>query len=396
MCETDETGSQQTDEVPHLRQRLTELEALDAEHRQVEATLRERTDQMRQMMSAIHEVVWLRDTKTLEILYVNPAYEALWGRTCESLYKDPTSFVDAVHPDDKARVMQAIEKQREGIFFNEIYRIIRPDGSMRWVRGRTFPITNESGEVYRMVALVEDITARKQAEDESERLITELEAFAETVAHDLKNPLTMVMGYSDLLQQSLEPISNQKIEQNLQFILRAGSKMESIIDSLLLFAGVRKEAEVKVEPLDTASIVAEALSRLANQVAGARAQITMPDTWPSAIGYAPWIEEVWVNYLSNAIKYGGQPPLVMLGAHLQPDGRVRFWVSDNGRGLKAEEQLQLFMQYTRVNEISIEGYGLGLSIVRRIVERLGGEVGVESEGLPGRGSVFYFMLPGTA
>ena len=99
--------------------------------------------------------------------------------------------------------MQAIARQREGIFFNETYRIIRPDGSQRWVWGRTFPITDVSGEVYRIVALVEDITGRKLAEDENERLITELESFAETVAHDLKNPLTMLMGYTDLIQQSL-------------------------------------------------------------------------------------------------------------------------------------------------------------------------------------------------
>ena len=104
--------------------------------------------------------------------------------------------------------------------------------------------------------------------------------------------------------------------------------------------------------------MAEALSRLANQRTAARAEITMPDTWPIAIDYAPWIEGAWMNYLSNAIKYGGQPLSVAPGTHLQSDGRVRFWVSDNGRGPSAEEQVPLFMQFTRLNEIRIEGSGL--------------------------------------
>ena len=120
----------------------------------------------------------------------------------------------------------------------------------------------------------------------------------------------------------------------------------------------------------------------------------LPDHWPIALGYSPWIEEVWVNYISNAIKYGGRPPRVELGATVQADGMVRFWVRDDGSGLTPAEQAQLFVPFTRLNKTPAKGNGLGLSIVRRIVEKLGGQVGVESEGLPGRGCVFSFTLPG--
>jgi signal transduction histidine kinase len=144
-----------------------------------------------------------------------------------------------------------------------------------------------------------------------------------------------------------------------------------------------------------AAIVAEVRSRLADLIQQGKAEMVVPpaEAWPVAWGYAPWVEEVWVNYISNAIKYGGEPPRVELGASVQPDGMARFWVQDNGRGLSPEEQAKLFMPFTRLGQARVQGHGLGLSIVRRIVERLGGTAGVESEGIPGRGSLFYFTLP---
>ncbi|RMG87985.1 MAG: ATP-binding protein, partial [Chloroflexi bacterium] len=114
-------------------------------------------------------------------------------------------------------------------------------------------------------------------------------------------------------------------------------------------------------------------------------------SWPIAVGHAPWVEEVWSNYISNAVKYGGEPPQITIGAE-QEKNYVRFYVHDNGPGLDAQARSRLFAAGTRLAQHrALKGHGLGLSIVRRIVERLGGEVGVESE--PGQGSTFYFTLP---
>ena len=101
----------------------------------------------------------------------------------------------------------------------------------------------------------------------------------------------------------------------------------------------------------------------------------------------------WNNSLSNAIKYGGEPPRVELGATSRAEGMVSYWVQDNGRGLTREEQARLFIPFTRLNQVSADGQGLGLSIVQRIVTKLGGQVGVESKGIPGHGSRFSFTLP---
>ncbi len=218
----------------------------------------------------------------------------------------------------------------------------------------------------------------------------ELDAFAHTVAHDLKNPLTLLIGYSSLLQKRHAEMSNEDLGRYLNLMARGGRKMTNIIEELLLLASVRKVEEAEMVPLDMAGVVAEVQGRLASLIEEYQAEIVLPEGWPRALGYGPWVEEVWANYLSNAIKYGGQPPRVELGATEQADGFVRFWVGDNGAGLTPEEQARLFTPFTRLHHVRAEGHGLGLSIVQRIAEKLGGQVGVESQA--GQGCVFFFSL----
>lgn len=216
----------------------------------------------------------------------------------------------------------------------------------------------------------------------------DLETFARTVAHDLKNPASVVMGYCELWE--LKGFFPEELQGELHKLYRVAAKMVDIIDALLLLAGVRK-TEIAPKPLDMGSIVASVQERLNQMVVEYEAKIQLPAEWPVALGYDPWIEEVWANYLSNAIKYGGQPPQVQLGATRQPDNTVQFWIQDNGSGLTAEEQEQLFIPFSRVSHRRVEGHGLGLSIVQNIAEKLSGRAGVEST--EGAGCKFYFVLP---
>ncbi|MBN1889842.1 MAG: GAF domain-containing protein [Thermoflexales bacterium] len=223
----------------------------------------------------------------------------------------------------------------------------------------------------------------------------ELDAFAHTVAHDLKSPLSVLMGFSNVLNERFGDMPEQNARLALQRIEQYSRKMINIIDELLLLASVRKKKDVEQKPLPMATIVAQACERLGGMIAESGAEIITPERWPSALGYAPWVEEVWVNYISNAIKYGGKPPRVELGfdksAHADlRSGQIMFWVRDNGPGLGPEEQAQLFTPFTRLHQVRAEGHGLGLSIVRRIIEKLGGQVGVESQAE--QGSLFYFIL----
>ena len=218
----------------------------------------------------------------------------------------------------------------------------------------------------------------------------ELDAFAHTVAHDLQNPLAVITGLAEQLEESYATLPEEELRRYLRAMSQSGRKMSNIVDGLLLLAGVRK-AEVERQPLDMAGVVAEARQRLIDLARERQADIILPSTWPVALGHTSWVEEVWVNYLSNAIQYGGQPPRVELGAQVQSDGMVRFWVRDNGNGIAPDTLGRLFTPFTRLNQIRARGHGLGLSIVRRIVEKLGGQVGVESQ--VGQGSTFFFTLP---
>ena len=255
---------------------------------------------------------------------------------------------------------------------------------------------------------------KQQAEEALRKYAAELEArneeldgFAHTVAHDLKGPLSHMVGFARVLAEDYVALSEDELLQYLQTIAQSGQKMSNIIDELLLLASVRKIGDVEMVPLDMSGIVTDVLARLNYMVEENQVEITLPHSWPVGIGYGPWVEEVWVNYLSNAIKYGGQPPRAELGFSL-PDSALagsgstaqdpasetkwlRFWVRDNGAGLTSDEQSRLFTLFTRLEQTRVKGHGLGLSIVRRIVDKLGGEVGVESK--IDEGSTFWFTLP---
>ncbi|MBK8904199.1 MAG: GAF domain-containing sensor histidine kinase [Anaerolineaceae bacterium] len=218
----------------------------------------------------------------------------------------------------------------------------------------------------------------------------ELEAFDRTVAHDLQNPLALVVGFADLLQTSAVDISHTERDRALQLLVQNAHRMSSIIQEMLILSSVRKH-DVETHPLDMAEVVLGAMDRLRFMMEQYKVRIILPDSWEVARGYAPWIEEVWENYISNALKYGGSPPVIEMGSQLLADGRIRFWIRDNGQGIAPEKQPLLFTPFTKVSQVRVTGHGLGLSIIRRIMEKLGGEVGLESE--PGQGSTFSFILP---
>ncbi|OUD13975.1 sensor histidine kinase [Thioflexithrix psekupsensis] len=220
----------------------------------------------------------------------------------------------------------------------------------------------------------------------------DLDAFASMVAHDLKTPLNAIIGLTEVLLKIYpEGLSNKQLEC-INLMAQSGEKMTDIINALLLLATISKQ-DICLQPLDMAHIFAQVQTRLALMLAQSGGELIVPERWPLALGYAQWVEEVWANYVSNALKYGGHPPRVTIKTELRHQ-EVVFWVEDNGPGLSEESQAQLFKPFSRLSRdkrSKIQGHGLGLSIVKRIVQKLGGEVGVESQ--EGMGSRFYFSLP---
>ncbi len=274
----------------------------------------------------------------------------------------------------------------------------RKDGSIVYIEAANALVEDVDGRKL-VITTVRDITERVQTDAALKQVNAELQvrnedlnAFAHTVAHDLKNPITVILGFAEVLYDDFKSLPPEELAEYLDQIAKYGRKMRSIVNGLLLLSSVRDMDEVETAPLDMPAIIAEAQASLHAMLAEYRGEISLPDKWPIALGYSPWVEEVWVNYLSNALKYGGSPPRLELGADEPLAGQVRFWVTDNGRGLSPADQLRVFKPFERLGQQRMAGHGLGLSIVRRIIERLGGQVGVESA--VGQGSTFYFTLPG--
>ena len=193
------------------------------ERKRAEEALRESETRVRQIVEHMREVFWLIDSKTFQVLYVSPEYEEMWGRSCKSLYERPQSWLEPIHPEDRKRVIAALEKQASTGEFDEEFRIVRPDGSVRWVLDRGFPIRDKAGQVYRIVGIAQNISERKRVDESLRRdTHTRLEAVLEElrrtqdqviqqerlraigtmasgIAHDFNNTLVPILGFSDLL-----------------------------------------------------------------------------------------------------------------------------------------------------------------------------------------------------
>lgn len=342
------------------------------------------------------------------IVDLNPAALAIMGKKADALLGQPAGQAFAPWRDMVEQFKHTFEAQIDIVAeYNQV---------QRHYDIRIFPLHDHRGHTTGRLVVVRDITDRKATEMalrertiELESLNTQLDAFAHTVAHDIKDPLTGVVSLSTLIMEYFEDLSSDTIKEYLDAIINNTLRLASIVDALLLLASVRQLESIDTEPLDMPAIIADVQKRLSVLISEREATFVLPETWPVVRSYGPWIEEVWANYVSNAIKYGGTLPCVELGFTLldhqlpsitvedapkskieNPKSKIRFWVRDNGPGLAVEQQAHLFSKFTRLRDAE-PGHGLGLSIARNIVEKLGGEVGVESTA--GQGSTFWFTLP---
>jgi len=295
------------------------------------------------------------------------------------------------------------ERMTEGGYLTET--TISTVKGFKYFEVKYSPVTNSKHQLIGRIFLLHDISIRKRALDaavesnnllkneiiEKEKLIADLDAYARSVAHDLKNPIGGVIGLTEFIKDDILNKNNEQAFELLDMLNEQGQKMLKIVDELLLLARIRKEDIQPVE-IDMYSIIIDAINRLKLQIKERGATFEIPEKWAVVKGHSQWIEEVWVNLISNAIKYGGDPPKIVIGTEKMANGWNRFWIQDNGKGLPAELFEKLFTDFERLGQQNIEGHGLGLSITKRIIENLGGQVMVTSKNIPGSGCVFSFTL----
>jgi PAS domain S-box-containing protein len=265
-------------------------------------------------------------------------------------------------------------------------------------------LKKEDSSIIGAVLVIRNITEQKLFEERLEKsnkelqeqlaineiLISDLKAFSRSVAHNLKSPLNGMLGLSELIVYHAEEGSMQ--EEWAKSMLQTGLKITDIIDSILLFSSISVK-DVRIEKVEMLKVIQESLKRERDHIDSKGAKIILPDNLPEVTGYSPWLEEVWVNLISNAIKYGGNPPEIFFGANDCKNGTVKFFIQDNGNGISSEHMEKLFLPFQNFANTAPDSHGLGLSIVKRIVNKLHGDVFVESENVLGKGCRFGFTLP---
>ncbi|WP_321287332.1 histidine kinase N-terminal 7TM domain-containing protein [uncultured Sunxiuqinia sp.] len=338
--------------------------------------------------------------KHRRIADVNPAFLELThrskndtiGKSLADVFPKQKSLIDQLAPKEQIESME-LEAELSGQLTYFDIRVTSLFDQANQMNGKLIVLRNITEKTINQQSIQKKNQQLKKEIEEKEKLIADLDAFDHTVAHDLKNVIGAILTSNDLLKLEIEQKNYQNLEEIIELIQLSANKSFHVIKELLTMASVRQQ-DIKREQVDMADILKECEIRLDDMIKTSKATIIKPREWPTALGYSPWIEEVWVNYISNAIKYGGKPPVLELGAkQFYREKKIRYWIKDNGNGLPQQDQTKLFKKYERFNQTPIEGTGLGLSIVKRIVEKLGGEVGVISAGIKGEGCIFYFTLP---
>jgi len=377
-----------------LEENTTSIKNLESE-----INLRMRTEEKYRIVAdyAYNMEYWVSNDN--KMIYISPSCERITGYNSKEFIQNPELLLEIVHPNDKSSLKNHVHKtSKTGNILSIEFRIITKNNEIRWISHICQTVYNKEGENLGQRGSNKEITERKLAEKELKDNLHELKdrnedlnAFSHTVAHDLKNPLANIKGFADLLFEEYDTINESEAKKFINAIIKSEKKAQEIIHSLLLFANLRK-SEVKTTAINFEKIVENSIELLQPMILKTDAKISFPRTWPCTLGYAPWVEEVLINYLSNAIKYGGTPPVIDIGYDIvKAENKVRFWVSDNGSGISEKNQSLIFKKFERLDQVKTEGYGLGLSIVKRIIEKLGGEVSLKSE--MGKGSKFCFTLP---
>jgi PAS domain S-box-containing protein len=367
-----------------------------------EEELRESEARFRQLAENINEVFWMTDVSKNKMLYVSPAYEKVWGRSCESVYSNPASWLESIHLDDRARIYRAITLKQVAGTYDEEYRIMRPDNSVRWVSDRAFPVRNHNGEVQRIVGVAADITERRKLQEEF-RQSQKMEAvgqLASGVAHDFNNVLAVIQMQTDLIlaEGNLSPRQHEFAEG----INRASKHAANLTRQLLMYG---RRSILQPRELDLNETVRH-LSKMLQRFLGEDVKMFVKfSTEPLFVHADPsMMDQVLMNLSVNsrdAMPKGGELRVEISAVefdeasaseceHARAGSFVCLSVSDTGAGIAPEIMPKIFDPFFTTKDVG-KGTGLGLATVFGIVQQHHGWINVQSE--VGMGTTFKVFVP---
>lgn len=367
-----------------------------------EAALRESEIRFRQLVENIDDVFWVFDPVADRLLYLSDAYERVWGRTCQSALVRPKSMLEAVHPEDRARASTALSAQAEGKLTNETYRIIRPDSEVRWIWDRGYPVRDSAGAVYRVCGIAEDVTERRAIEEKLRQRADDLalvdnrkDAFLAILSHELRNPLAPLKNAVEILKRSEQ--NGSRLSDLRDTMERQVSTLTRLTDELLDISRVnRGKILLKKELIDPCTALKNSVetSMPLIEKLGHTLSIDLPADDIRLNADRVRFEQIVTNLLNNAAKYTPDGGALRLSAKREGQQLV-VTVADNGIGFRPDALSKIFepfQQGERVTERSQEGLGIGLALVKGLVELHGGTISARSAGT-GRGSEFELRLP---
>ena len=324
------------------------------------------------------------------LLQVNSSWTKVLGYPEKELYARP--FTEFVDPEEQA-VMQnqldIIKTGDEPRYFEAKFRCA--DGTPRWIGWTMAPF----GEEKLLYLFGRDITVRRKVEHALQETNTELESFSYTVSHDLRAPLRAMQGFADALLQDYADKLDETARDYAQRIVQASRRLDMLIQDLLIYSRLNR-TELNLAALDLDAAVTEALSQLEEEIRSRKATVKIDKPLHRGLGHHATLVQVLTNLVGNAIKFIPGEGTAQVRIHSEKcEDRVRLWVADNGIGIAREHHTRIFRVFERLhgNE-SYPGTGIGLAIVRKGMERMGGRVGLESS--PDQGSRFWIELPADA
>ena len=381
---------------------IHDLKIAELEISRTNGELRESEENFRQLAENIDEVFWIANPVDHKIIYVSPAFEKIWGRPCESLYHSQQIWLDTIHPDDREHVRREAMFKQINDDYDETYRILRSDGSIRWIHDRAFPIRNAAGEIFRVVGTAMDVTENRNLQTQFNQS-QKMEAFgllAGGVAHDFNNLMSVVMGYSDIWLMKLPPDS--PIRAPLKAIRNAGQRATSLTKQLLAFS---RQTVLESKVLDLNTVVQETEKMLERLIGEDIVLSSILDPAIPRIKVDPGqIGQVLMNLAINArdaMTRGGNLTLetrtvdlddAYVQAHLgtKAGRHVMLSVSDTGTGMPPEVVARIFEPFFTTKGVG-KGTGLGLAVVYGVISQSGGSIEVESD--VGAGTTFKLYFP---
>ncbi|WP_058440888.1 PAS domain-containing hybrid sensor histidine kinase/response regulator [Legionella brunensis] len=361
------------------------------------------------------QVYWISSPDFKKIQYISPSYERIWGRSREELYANPEIWIDFLHPDDIANhhpihhMAEQIKLLGEKARYSEKYRIIRPNGEIRWITDNGFPLIDHKGNCYGVTGVATDVTEeRKQTEDlqkakEAAEIANKAKTeFIANMSHDIRTPLSGIVGISKLLE--IEALTEMEKEY-ARWINQSGEQLLDLLNNVLELIALENLKELELKPgyfdLRQEILTICKLELPAIKMKNLQFKVEVDELIPRFIqSDHTKIHQILLNLLGNAIKFTEKGHIILSVKQISFDKdkiELEFSVEDTGIGIADEQQMKVFDRFFRITpsyQGVYKGYGLGLHIVQKYVALLGGEIRLTS--MVGKGSTFSFRLSAKA